>query len=46
VLLRPDGHVAYRAHSLPTDPEHELRAALNTARGATPTMALGSQSRA
>ena len=34
VLVRPDGHVAFRAAGLAADPESQLRAALTTAVGA------------
>ena len=33
VLVRPDGHVAYRALGLPADPERELSLAIETALG-------------
>jgi putative polyketide hydroxylase len=36
VLVRPDGHVAYRAARLPDDPSRELSAALATALGHLP----------
>jgi putative polyketide hydroxylase len=40
VLVRPDGHVAYRASRLPDDPSGELSAALATALGhPSPSMA-------
>ena len=28
LLIRPDKHVAWRSHDLPTDPEAELRTAM------------------
>jgi hypothetical protein len=33
VLVRPDGHVAWRSHATTTDPVADLRAALTTCAG-------------
>ena len=33
LLVRPDKHIVWRSHTLPTDPESELRAALSQALG-------------
>jgi hypothetical protein len=35
VLVRPDGHVAYRCRSVPRDPMGALRSAVRTALGHT-----------
>jgi 2,4-dichlorophenol 6-monooxygenase len=40
VLVRPDGHVAFRSPGADADPEGEIRHALFTALGRTPTPAL------
>jgi 2,4-dichlorophenol 6-monooxygenase len=37
ILVRPDGHVAYRAIDRVPDPEHELSAALDVALGRAPS---------